>query len=74
MRGVPLTDAVLREADCVVITTDHSGVDYERVVREAALVVDTRNATRGLTGGNVIGLSGSRPEDGRRAPSLVAAR
>jgi UDP-N-acetyl-D-glucosamine dehydrogenase len=31
--------------DCVVIVTDHAGIDYERVVDEAALVVDLRNAT-----------------------------
>ncbi len=34
--------------DCVVIVTDHRALDIERVVREAKLVVDTRNATRGL--------------------------
>jgi UDP-N-acetyl-D-glucosamine dehydrogenase len=31
--------------DCVVIVTDHSGIDYERLVDDAALVVDLRNAT-----------------------------
>ncbi|HEX2568087.1 MAG TPA: nucleotide sugar dehydrogenase [Polyangia bacterium] len=36
----------LGDYDCVVIVTDHSNVDYARVVREAQLVVDTRNATR----------------------------
>lgn len=34
--------------DCVVIVTDHSDVDYARVVREAPLVFDGRNATAGL--------------------------
>ena len=43
--AVPLSDEVLAAADCVVIVTDHSDVDYEWVVRQAALVVDTRNAT-----------------------------
>ena len=32
--------------DCVVIVTHHSGVDYKFVVKEAALIVDTRNATK----------------------------
>ena len=32
--------------DCVVIATDHSDVDYEKLVERAALVVDTRNATK----------------------------
>jgi len=31
--------------DCVVIVTNHSDVDYDRLVEEAALVVDLRNAT-----------------------------
>jgi UDP-N-acetyl-D-glucosamine dehydrogenase len=34
--------------DCVLIVTDHSSYDYSRIVRDAQLVVDTRNATRGI--------------------------
>jgi UDP-N-acetyl-D-glucosamine dehydrogenase len=49
LTALPLTDQVLREADCVVIVTDHSSIDYERVVRYAPLVVDTRNATAGIS-------------------------
>jgi len=36
----------LDDYDCVVIATDHSSYDYERIVRESKLVADTRNATR----------------------------
>ncbi|HEY4392963.1 MAG TPA: nucleotide sugar dehydrogenase [Polyangia bacterium] len=36
--------------DCVVIATDHSAVDYPTLVARAQLIVDTRNATRGLRG------------------------
>jgi UDP-N-acetyl-D-glucosamine dehydrogenase len=36
----------LGDYDCVVIATDHSSYDYERIVRESKLVADTRNATR----------------------------
>lgn len=43
--ALPLSDEVLASADCVVIVTDHGDVDYERVVRQAALLVDTRNVT-----------------------------
>lgn len=57
--SVELTDEELRGADCVVITTDHSAVDYERVVRLSRLVVDTRNATRGIEGGDIVGLGGN---------------
>lgn len=56
--SVDLTDEELQSADCVVITTDHGVIDYERVVRLARLVVDTRNATRGIEGGDVVGLGG----------------
>ncbi len=31
--------------DCVVVVTDHSGIDYERLVEDSKLVVDLRNAT-----------------------------
>ncbi|MGI9043684.1 MAG: nucleotide sugar dehydrogenase [Gemmatimonadaceae bacterium] len=46
--SVELTDDELSSADAVVIVTDHSSVDYQRVVNLAALLVDTRNATAGL--------------------------
>ena len=43
MTGVPeLADGV-RQADCVVITTDHSVFDWKAVAAEAALIVDTRH-------------------------------
>ncbi|MEK7703927.1 MAG: nucleotide sugar dehydrogenase [Myxococcota bacterium] len=51
MRSVELSDAALRTADVVLIITDHTSIDYERVVRLAPLVVDTRNATRNVTAG-----------------------
>jgi UDP-N-acetyl-D-glucosamine dehydrogenase len=43
----PLTDEALSAADCLVIVTDHSGIDYGRVCRLAPLIVDTRNALNG---------------------------
>jgi UDP-N-acetyl-D-glucosamine dehydrogenase len=39
-----------RAYDAVVIVTDHSGVDYERMLRDAKIVVDTRDALRGVPG------------------------
>ena len=65
--SVALTEQELQAADCVVIITDHQAVDYEAVVRHACLIVDTRNATRGIPGGVIVGLSGERPR------SLIAA-
>jgi UDP-N-acetyl-D-glucosamine dehydrogenase len=48
MRSVELSEESLQESDCVLIVTDHTGIDYEKVVRQSVLVVDTRNATRKL--------------------------
>ena len=47
LRSVPFTDEELRAADCVVIVTDHSGVDYKKLCELSGLVVDTRNALGG---------------------------
>src|SRR5271155_125774 len=44
----------LGEYDCVVIVTDHSDYDYRRIVGEAQLVVDTRNATKGIESPKVV--------------------
>jgi UDP-N-acetyl-D-glucosamine dehydrogenase len=46
MRSVELSPDRLASYDCVLIATDHSSYDYEVIVRNAKLVVDTRNATR----------------------------
>jgi UDP-N-acetyl-D-glucosamine dehydrogenase len=48
MVSVPLTDEALESADAVLVATDHSCVDYARVVARAQLVVDARNACRGV--------------------------
>jgi UDP-N-acetyl-D-glucosamine dehydrogenase len=56
-RSVPLDAERIAGADCVVIVTDHAGVDYAAVVAGARLVMDCRNATRGLSGpARVVGL------------------
>jgi UDP-N-acetyl-D-glucosamine dehydrogenase len=51
MSSVPITDDYLGTVDAVLIATDHTGIDYQRIVEKAAVVVDTRNATRGVTKG-----------------------
>jgi len=48
----PATD----QADAVVIITDHSNVPYADLVKRAKLVLDARNATRGLDGANIVRL------------------
>jgi UDP-N-acetyl-D-glucosamine dehydrogenase len=52
MTNTPLNDLELY--DCVVIVTDHSDYDYERIVRESRLVVDTRNATKGIHSDKIV--------------------
>ena len=42
------------EFDCVVIVTDHSQYDYADIVEKAKLVVDTRNATKGITAAHIV--------------------
>jgi UDP-N-acetyl-D-glucosamine dehydrogenase len=44
------------EPDCVVIVTAHPGLDVERLVREAPLVVDFRGVTRGIEASNLVRL------------------
>jgi len=52
MKCTPLEN--LAQYDCVLIVTDHSDYDYDRIVRESQLVVDTRNATRGIKSRKVV--------------------
>jgi UDP-N-acetyl-D-glucosamine dehydrogenase len=49
LASTPLDDSVVSRADCVLIVTDHNGIDYNRVVELAPVVVDTRNATHGVS-------------------------
>jgi UDP-N-acetyl-D-mannosaminuronate dehydrogenase len=51
MSSSPLTKELLQSQDAVLITTDHTNVDYNFVVENSALVIDTRNATRNIKTG-----------------------
>ena len=46
MRSVPLDDDVVSPQDVVVIVTHHSAVDYQRLLEQAQLIVDTRGIYR----------------------------
>jgi UDP-N-acetyl-D-glucosamine dehydrogenase len=48
MESQPLTPEFLAAQDCVLIGTDHSAYDWQTIVAHARLVVDTRNATKGV--------------------------
>jgi UDP-N-acetyl-D-glucosamine dehydrogenase len=44
----------LAKYDCVLIVTDHSDYDFGQIVQESQLVVDTRNATRGISSSKIV--------------------
>jgi UDP-N-acetyl-D-glucosamine dehydrogenase len=46
LHATELSARMLNWADCVVITTNHSTYNYDWIVAQARLIVDTRNATR----------------------------
>lgn len=47
LSSVPLTNEELQAADCVIVVTDHSDIDYKRICSIVPLIVDTRNALNG---------------------------
>ncbi len=52
MVNTPLDD--LAQYDAVVIVTDHSSYDYKAIVEQAQLVIDTRNATKGIQSSKIV--------------------
>ncbi len=44
----------LEQYDAVMIVTDHTSYDYPKIVRESQLIIDTRNATKGIAGDNIV--------------------
>jgi len=51
MKSAPLTPKSLEKYDAVLISTDHSSYDYDMIVKNSKLVIDTRNATAGVKNG-----------------------
>jgi UDP-N-acetyl-D-glucosamine dehydrogenase len=51
LKSVDLTEEELREADCVLILTDHPEFDYDAVARHGRLVLHTRQAVPETAGG-----------------------
>jgi UDP-N-acetyl-D-glucosamine dehydrogenase len=50
-KPVKLSKGILQSSDCVVILADHSTYDYNSIVRNSKLVMDTRNATKNVKAG-----------------------
>ena len=53
LKSVTLSDTLLQSADCVLLVTDHSAYDYSRIAAKAKLIVDTRNAFKGIAGNHI---------------------
>jgi UDP-N-acetyl-D-glucosamine dehydrogenase len=49
-------ESVSGEADCAVIITDHSAFDYQGIAADARLIVDTRNALKGVNSSHIVRL------------------
>jgi UDP-N-acetyl-D-glucosamine dehydrogenase len=49
-------ESAMAKADCVVIVTDHSGFDYKALVERIPLIVDTRNALKGVISDKIVRL------------------
>jgi UDP-N-acetyl-D-glucosamine dehydrogenase len=54
--STPLDERSISGADCVLVVTDHSAVDYAMIARHANIVVDTRNALGALPGKHIVRL------------------
>jgi len=65
VESVPLTAELLKTLDAVVITTAHKNIDYQFIVDNSNLVIDSRNATKDLknTEGKVLRMGGGRMLD-----------
>lgn len=48
-KSVQLEDNIIASYDAILISTDHDNVDYEKVVKNGKLIVDTRNATKNVS-------------------------
>jgi len=61
--GIDLTADIVASMDAVVVVTDHRDVDYQLVMDNAQLIVDSRNVTRGLiqTKARVVSLASASP-------------
>jgi UDP-N-acetyl-D-glucosamine dehydrogenase len=56
LSSVELTDDALEMADCVVVVTDHSAYDWDRIVTKSRLIVDTRNAIKAAGQARIVRL------------------
>jgi UDP-N-acetyl-D-glucosamine dehydrogenase len=69
--GIDLTADIVASMDAVVVVTDHHDVDYQLVMDNAQLIVDSRNVTRGFiqTKARVVSLASASPTSEQYAPA-----
>lgn len=48
MKSTPLSEKTIQDSDLVLLVTDHSAYDYPLLASQARLIVDTRNAFKGI--------------------------
>ncbi len=56
VKNMKLSKSLLRRMTCSVICTNHSGYNYKDIVENSQLVIDTRNATKGIKNTKIIKL------------------
>jgi UDP-N-acetyl-D-glucosamine dehydrogenase len=69
---ISLTEQSLAEFDCVVLTTDHSAFDYPWIAAHARLIVDTRNAFKGISAPHILRLGTKTPSPSEWLASVEA--
>ena len=70
IRSVDAGRGTFGRYDCIVIATDHKGFDYDAMVAEADVIVDTRNAIR-KPAPNVFKLGSPRPQARGESVAIV---
>lgn len=56
LKSQPLSEAMLRQQDLVIITTDHSNFNYRKIVKKAKLIFDTRNVLKPFQASHIVRL------------------
>jgi len=75
IKSVPLTRENIEAADCVILLTDHSNFDYKFIAGYARMILDTRNAFKGINSSRIFRIGGPLPavEQWRAATGRASA-
>ena len=53
-KSIDLSPETISKFDAVLISTNHDGLDYQMLANESKLIIDTRNAMKGISGGALV--------------------